>query len=113
MSVAAKCLINSKYAANSVATEYTAPASTRVIVDKFTATNIDSSSRTLSVYLVPSGDSASDANLVLDSVSIAANTCRDCTELKNQILNAGDTIQVLASASSNINIRASGREVTS
>ena len=56
MSVTVKPLIQAKYAADFVATEYTAPVSTKAIVDKFTATNTDSGDQTISVHIVPSGD---------------------------------------------------------
>lgn len=112
MAVTAKNLINSKYAADSATTEYTAPASTRTIIDKFTATNITGGAVTLTVYLVPSGGSAGDSNKVISALSIAAGATDDIEELKNQILATGDFISVLAGAATSIVIRASGREVT-
>lgn len=112
MSVTAKTLINAKYAANSNTIEYTVPASTRTIIDKFTATNGDSSSRTVTVYLVPSSDSTADSNRIVKEKSINAGVTSDLTELQNQILSAGDKIVVAASVASTIVVRASGREVT-
>lgn len=111
MSVTAKALIEAKYAATSATTEYTAPVSTRTIIDKFTATNTDASAVTLTVYLVPSGGTAGGSNIIISAKSIATGVTSDLTELQNQILNAGDFISVLASTGSKMVIRASGREV--
>ena len=103
-------LVPSVYALNSQTTMYAVPAGTTTIIDKFTATNNDSGAHTLSVNLVPSGSSAGATNLIIDAISVGASTCLDITELQNQILAAGDIISVVASSSSNIVIRASGRQ---
>lgn len=112
MSVTAKVLINSKYAANSTTTEYTVPSSTRTIIDKFTATNQDASARTLSVYIVPSGGSAGASNLIIKDLSLNAGETKALSELQNQILAVGDFVACVASAASQVVIRMSGREVT-
>jgi hypothetical protein len=111
LSVTAKPLINSKYASNSLTTEYTAPASTRTIIDKFTATNTDSGAQTISVHIVPSGGSAGASNSITSALSIAAGASVNLPEQANQILAAGDFISVVASVASKVVIRASGREV--
>lgn len=112
MTVTAKALINAKYAASSLTTEYTTPALTKTIIDKFTATNTDSSSRTVSVHLVPSGGAADATNRVTSLLAIDIDESVELPELKNHILNAGDFISVVASVASKVVIRASGREVT-
>jgi hypothetical protein len=110
--ITAKCLIEGQYASDTPMTVYTAPASTKTIIDKFTAFNANAGDLTITIYIVPSGGSASDANAILKTHTITTNTCFDSTELRNQILNAGDFIVVFASVASSISIRASGREVT-
>ncbi len=112
MTVTAKTLINAKYASNADTTEYTAPASTKAIIDKFTATNTDSSARTLSVNLIPSSGSVGGSNLVTSVLSIAAGVSIDLPEMKNHVLMTGDKISCVASVASKVVIRASGREVT-
>lgn len=112
MSVSAQRLFDAKYASNSTATEYTSAASTYTIIDAFTATNQDASSQTVSIYLVPSGSSASASNLIVKARSIAAGSTYIADEIKNHVLNPGDFIAVVASASSLVTIRASGRKVT-
>src|SRR5688572_27981911 len=97
MSVTAKALRSARFAVATTRTEYTVPSSTKTIIDKFTATNTNSSARTLSVYLVPSGDIAGNNNLVIKDLSVAAGATQDISALQNQILAAGDTVQCVAS----------------
>jgi hypothetical protein len=112
MAVTAMNLIEAKYASNSDTTEYTAPTGTRTIIDKFTATNVDASARTISINIVSSGGSVGSSNLIMKTTSISAGDTYDFTEIQNQILNEGDSISCVASAGSAIVIRASGRECT-
>jgi hypothetical protein len=112
MTVTAAALINAKYASDSDNTEYTSPASTRTIIDKFTATNTDSGSQTITVNLVPSGGSVGASNIVTSALSIAAGASVDLPEMKNHVLEAGDFISAKASVASKVVIRASGRKVT-
>jgi hypothetical protein len=111
MSITAKCLIDAKYAGSSATKEYTAPSSTKTIIDKFTATNTNDSAITISVYIVKSEDTATDSNLVIDEKSIDSKATADLSELQNQILNTGDFVSVKASVASKVVIRVSGREV--
>lgn len=112
MSIVAKALINSKFAGTAITTEYTVPVGTRTIIDKFTVTNSSGSNESVTIYLVPSGSSALSSNMLIKARTINAAAIDDLTQLQNQILAAGDTIQVVSSNSSAIVIRASGREIT-
>lgn len=109
--VTAKPLILSQYAEASATTEYTTPSSTKTIIDKFTATNVTGGSVSVSVYLVPNGQSVGDEYKIIDAKSVAANGTEDLTALKGHILDTGGFISVVASAGSSIVIRCSGREV--
>lgn len=112
MSVVVKTLISSKYASDSLNTEYTVPSGKKAIVDKFTATNTDASARTISIHLVPNGGAASAANLITSALSIPAGESVDLPEVKNHVLESGDFVSAIASVASKVVIRASGREVT-
>lgn len=112
MSVTAKALFSAQYAPASSTTVYTVPAGVRTIVDKFTATNVDASSHTLSVNLVANGDVVGNQNTIISALTITAGATVDLSSLQNQILNSGDQFSVVASAVSVISIRGSGREVT-
>ena len=112
MAVTVKALIPSKQAENSQTTQYTVPAATRTIVDKFTGTNTSASTANLSVNLVASGGSASDSNLIVKTKAIPAGETYTFPELVGQIMEPSGFISTLASAATSITIRASGREVT-
>lgn len=112
MTVSAKCLIDARYAQSSAAIEYVA-FSAKAIIDKFTATNTDSSARTISIYIVPSSGSYGPENQIVKdkSIDVGATYGFD-SEMQNQILNSGDSIVVVASVASKVVIRTSGREIT-
>ncbi len=112
MSVTAKALFGAHFAAATDTVEYTVPAGTRTIIDKFTATNTDGSTRTVTVNIIPSGGSVGNQNIVTSAQSLTTGQSVDLPEQHNQILNAGDTISVIASVASKVVIRASGREIT-
>ena len=113
MAVTAQCLLEAKYAENAQTTQYTCPntTGTRVVIDKFTASNATASGATLAVNVVSSGGSAAASNVVL-SKTVGAGEMYTCPELVGQILNAGDFISTLAGTASAIVIRISGRVVT-
>lgn len=112
MSVTIKTLFQAKFAQSANTNEYSAPSNMRTIIDKFTATNTDSSSVTLSVYLIPSGQAVADHYQIIKELSIAAGATRDLVELQNHILSPSETINVIAGTAGKVVIRASGREVT-
>lgn len=111
MTVTARALFSAKQAESTETTQYTAPANTRTIIDKFTATNTSGAAATLTVRIVPSGGSASASNTIISARSVAPGTTELCADMVTHILNPGDFISTLASAASSITIRASGREV--
>jgi len=111
MAVTPAVLIAAKQAEDSQTTQYTAAAGTKVLIDKFTATNTTGSAATLSVNLVTSAGSAADSNLILDAKSIAAGETYTCPEIVGHVLAAGDFISTLAGTASAITIRAGGRVV--
>lgn len=113
MAVTAKPLFQAQYITTSVATYYTCPASTKTIIDKLTASS-NSGTPTITVYIVPNGNSANDQYrmLVAKTLTTPGTNGDDLTIMQNQILEAGDTIQIVGSANTTIVIRGSGREVT-
>jgi hypothetical protein len=93
-------------------TQYTAPASTKAIIDKATVTNTDTVVRNFSVNLVTSGGSAGNANLVIDARAVVPGETYTCPELVGQVLESGSFISTIASAASALTLRVSGREIT-
>lgn len=111
MSVTAKALIDARFALSAANTEYTTPVGVHTIVDKFTATNTDTGAQTVSVNITPNGQSVSSANQVVQALSLGIGATVDLDVLKNQVLNPGDFINVVASVANKVVIRASGREI--
>lgn len=112
MSIVAKALINSKFASDAATSEYIAPAGTHTLIDKFTATNTDGSSQTITIYLIPSGGTSGALNTIVSAHSIASGATFDSTEIKNHVLNPGDALSVVANLVGVVVIRCSGREST-
>lgn len=112
MGVQTKVLIQSKIAENAQTSQYTTPAGTNTIIDKFTATNYSAATATLTVHLVPNGGTAGDGNLCPKTKSLAAGETWVFPEIVGHVLGPGDFISTLASAVTSIAIRSSGREVT-
>ena len=111
MAVQVKVLIPAKIAEATQTTQYTA-TNVSTIIDKFTATNYDTSARTISVNLVTSLDTAGNNNLVIKSKTLLPSETYTFPELVGHILAPSGYISTLASTGTAINIRASGREVS-
>ena len=111
MTVTAKPLINTQQAANAQTTYYTAPASTRTIIDKFSANNPTGANVTLTVNLVPNAGAAGAANQLAAKL-LAPGEAYTFPEVVGHVMNSGDFISTLASVAAAATFRASGREVT-
>lgn len=111
MAVNLRVLIPAKIAEASQTTQYTA-TNVSAIIDKFTATNYDTSARTISVNLVTGFDNAGNQNLIVKAKTLLPSETYTFPELVGHILAPGGYISTLASAATAINIRASGREVS-
>lgn len=111
MAVTVKTIIPAKQAENVQTTQYTV-TNARAIIDKFTATNTSAANRTLSVNLVANGGTAGADNLIVDAREIAPGETYTFPELVGQVLESGGFISTIASATTSLTIRASGREIT-
>jgi hypothetical protein len=90
---------------------YTAPAAgagTRITA--FTAANPSATHAKFDAHIVPSGDSASDVNLVIKDQGLAAAESMLSTVLQNHLIPAGGTLQVKVSNATTITFRATGVE---
>lgn len=88
---------------------YTTPSLTRALVKNIDICNNNESITEVSVYLVPSGDSAGDSNCLLNSMKLKAKSTIQW--FGTQVLNAGDSIQVVADKTGST-IHCSGGEAT-
>lgn len=93
---------------NAAAAYVTASGTSTLIIKKAVFTNTDTVARTITVHRVPSGGSATTANMVLKEVSLSAGQTYDATSLGNMVLTSGATLQALASTGSVVNLFVSG-----
>lgn len=105
-----KRLIEGAQLTTSVATYYAAPANGKALLKKLTLTNTSAAAVTVTLHLVAAAGVAGVNNMPVDAHSIGAGATYDCTEVVNHILEAGGTIQALASAATAVTIMASGAE---
>lgn len=110
MTISAEKIIPAKDAETIDTAQYTS-ANSKTIIDKFTATNVSAGILTISVNLIPSAGSASNANLIVDAKSINVGDTYTFPELVGHTLADGDFISTNASATG-LTIRASGRVIT-
>jgi len=111
MTVTVRVLIPAKIAEATQVTQYTATGVT-TIIDKFTATNYNSSAATISVNLVTAADTAGNQNLITKTKTLQPAEVYTFPELVGQVLMASGFISTIAGTATSINIRASGREVS-
>ena len=111
MAVQIKVLIPAKIAESAQTTQYTA-SNVSTIIDKFTATNYDTSARTISVNLVTALDTPGNNNLTVKTKTLLPSETYTFPEIVGHILAPGGYISTIASTATAINIRASGREVS-
>lgn len=79
------------------------------IVDKMTATNVDSVNRSITVRLVPPDGTPTGTEFLIKTVVLTAGQCYLWPEVVGQMLAPGGTLRLEASAASVIVVRASGR----
>lgn len=112
MTITVNVLIPAKIAENSQTTQYTS-SGVKTIIDKFTATNYSGSAATISVNLVTTAGTAGNENLITKTKTLQPSEVYTFPELVGQVLNDGDFISTLAGTATAINIRASGRQISS
>jgi hypothetical protein len=111
MAVQAKRLVSGSLLTGSAATYYTA-SNVTTRIDKMTATNTDTSARTITVYLVPNAGTAGDSNIIIDAKSILPGETYTCPEGVGHVVQNGGTIQALASTAGVVSFMSSGVEIT-
>lgn len=102
-------LIVPQLAPNSDTALFTVPTGWSVRIDAMTVTNNDTSARTITVWLVPAGDTAGTDNVVVNAQSVLAGKSLQLAACVGQVLGAGDSIHVQASVASQVMIMASGQ----
>jgi len=91
-------------------TLYTTPADTTTILRDIHVCNNSTANCYFSLWLVPSGTSATDSNVMFKEWDVPANDFVHWTGW--QVLNVGDTIQGLSENDGQITVHISGAEIT-
>jgi hypothetical protein len=89
------------------ATAYTSPASTNTRIDACSICNSSADEQTITIWL-PQGGSPSDANVVVRDFAIAGNDEEEVPHLLRQVVEAGETVVIQASAGAVLTLTMSG-----
>jgi hypothetical protein len=89
----------------STATAFTA-STTNVIVKEVVMCNTSSSAATVTVYLVPTGNSAAAANAIISSFTVQPNAT--AVQAFSQVMNNGDFLAASQGTASAITVTVSG-----
>lgn len=111
MAINNKCLIEATQLGTSASSLYQVNVNITAIIKKLTITNTSAGAVTVTIYLVPSGNTPSTSNMVTDAIAIAAGKTYEAYECEGHVLQTGDSIQAFSSAATSLSIRASGIEV--
>lgn len=96
----------------SAASIRTTPVNSQDIIKRAVFTNVTGGAVTVTIYRVAAAGTAGTTNIVVDAFSVTANGTYVPAELANMVLNAGESIQCLASAATSINATISGLNAT-
>ena len=107
-----KSMVNGVNLTDAAVTYYTAGSGTRAVIKKATFVNDHTSAVTVTINLVPSGDTAAYGNALIKSKTLAAGETWTCFEIENHELETGGFISMLASVTAKIGCRISGYQVT-
>ena len=110
MSSTYKRLIDGGYVPAVTGAGYTATA--RTVIHKMTFTNKEATAATVTIYLVPSGSSASNAYAVANQHSIASEETWSCPDVEGHVLDTGDTIEYFCNTPTAVAVVCSGVEIT-
>lgn len=111
MAVTPKRLVDGSQLTAAAAVYYTSTA-VKTRIDACALTNSTVGAVTATMHLVPSGGTATASNMILSAKSLAAGETLIVPGAIGQWLEAGGTIQALASAISSIDLVASGVQFT-
>lgn len=94
-------LISNQYIPTSQTVMYTSPGALSTIIDSFSIQNKSNTAARVSCWIVPPGGSAqssgANSNIVINNVSIAANTTQSFPGQNETIMSGGGTLVFLAS----------------
>jgi hypothetical protein len=96
----------------SAASYYTAPTSSRAVIQSLTVTNSDvSSSHWVTVYLVQSGQAPGPSNMIADAQGLSPLQTWRCDAASAKVLRPGGAIWAYSDVGNLVNLQVSGVEV--
>jgi len=111
MAYTEKRIVPGSLLTDSAATYYTATAPVlKTVIKEITLCNTHTTAVTFTLYIVPSGGSAADANAEFYTVTLQAKETKIFG--RTSVMETGDFIQALASVASKVAFSASGVERT-
>ena len=112
MATRPKELINAQITDALAAIPYTAGTGVKCRITAASICNVEAAtSYTVDVHKIPSGDSGTAANKIINTRTIYGGETYPCPELIGQILEAGDKLDAVASTTLKLNFIVSGIEV--
>lgn len=111
MSVTIAQLVSPQTISDAITAYYTS-TNVKTRIDKLTVGNPSATARTVSLYLVPSGGSPSDANVITKTKSIAPGETWNCPDMIGQVLASGGTLRAVADLIAVLVLSAAGSVIT-
>ncbi len=108
MTISVREIIEGQQIPNSNTTLFTSPASVWTRIESLSVANPTGGSATYSLWLVASGGSAGNANIITSAQSVLAGQTVDDQHVIGKVLNPGGFIVAVASAATTLSIHASG-----
>lgn len=102
----------SNYAGITNTTLYTGPTGLTTIIDSLTAKNNTGVAQTITIYLVPVGQTPGSTNIIMNAQSIAAGDTISITAAINNSIGSGATIIIKGSNPGGILVTLTGRQVS-
>jgi len=93
-------------------TYYTCPVNTKAIGTKLTLLNYSAGAETITPYLVESGGTAGNSNMIEKTKTIGTGETIDLSSIVNHVMLPGDTLQIACSTVSTVSMKFSYYEVT-
>jgi len=107
----AKRLIDGTQLTDAVTLYYEAPVKTKTLIKKIVLVNNHAAAVTVNLYLPVIATAAGAPNMILKEKTIPSGRSYEVTEAENQVLEAGGSIQAIASDGGAVSIVASGVEI--
>jgi len=101
-------LVQGSQLSTTVAAYYTVGSGEKATISQMTLTNVTASPVTVTVYLVPSGNTAGDRSTLSKVHSIPAYGTWICYDAIGHTLSTGEQIQAFASAAASVTMMVSG-----